>query len=602
MIKHKFIVALFTLCYLLTACVAEDLQGPVAGSGEGYLVLQVGSISAEVQSAPLTKATTTLTDLPETSELMVNIKNEKGTVYGFPKQYAELGTYTTLPVGSYTIEAYYGSNSAIQSTPYFYDSKSIEITATSTTEVSLKPSLANAMLVPVVDEKLQKHYTDWKLEVKVVKVGSNDPEVLASKNNIYKLFVAEGSTVQVIFSGQNLIGENTSKESIIISNAAKQTQYTIQCNPENLPAFTLATTATAVHTTDAENKLNGTSVKVKVESLTGTPIALITDWKSELYNENNTLVRTFISTNAPANYAEHEMTADIDWPYLPQGNYTLKSHLTLGTGETVAAQETTVKVKAPTFTVTASAYTSYNKYLNGDIDGANACDGSTIYDMKAVPSISQNLLDNSNYNKSSSLKLDGNDVSEGNVSSQSWAAHTLEAFYTFDGISMSGHETYHVTGIPYKKDFRTDSSTDGWVFSGTSKYTKNWGIQFLYVYRTSGAKNYAKLFSPAVYCPDANSIKASYSFGAMFTSSTAVYNRSLTIYSGIVSNTVTHSESNSDHIANEYNSNKKLVPFTHEVIIQNQQRLSFYHNEYYPPRGDLTQYWAYISKLDIIYR
>ena len=167
MIKHKFIVALFTLCYLLTACVAEDLQGPVAGSGEGYLVLQVGSVSAEVQSAPLTKATTTLTDLPETSKLMVNIKNEKGTVYGFPKQYAELGAYTTLPVGSYTIEAYYGSNSAIQSTPYFYDSKSIDITATSPTEVSLKPSLANAMLVPVVDEELQKHYTEWKLEVKV---------------------------------------------------------------------------------------------------------------------------------------------------------------------------------------------------------------------------------------------------------------------------------------------------------------------------------------------------------------------------------------------------------------------------------------------------
>ena len=65
MIKHKFIVALVTLYYLLTACVAEDLQGPVAGSGEGYLVLQVGSVSAEVQSAPLTKTgeKTTLTDL-----------------------------------------------------------------------------------------------------------------------------------------------------------------------------------------------------------------------------------------------------------------------------------------------------------------------------------------------------------------------------------------------------------------------------------------------------------------------------------------------------------------------------------------------------------
>ena len=147
MIKHKFIVALFTLCYLLTACVAEDLQGPVAGSGEGYLVLQLGSVSAEVQSAPLTKTgeKTTLTDLPKTSELMINIQSEIGSVYGYPKQYGELGANTTLPVGSYTIEAYHGSNSAIQSTPYFYDSKTIDITANSTKEVSLKPSLANAM-------------------------------------------------------------------------------------------------------------------------------------------------------------------------------------------------------------------------------------------------------------------------------------------------------------------------------------------------------------------------------------------------------------------------------------------------------------------------
>lgn len=460
MIKHKFIVALFTLCYLLTACVAEDLQGPVAGSGEGYLVLQVGSVSAEVQSAPLTKATTTLTDLPETSKLMVNIKNEKGTVYGFPKQYAELGAYTTLPVGSYTIEAYYGSNSAIQSTPYFYDSKSIDITATSTTEVSLKPSLANAMLVPVVDEELQKHYTDWKLEVKV---GSNPSQVLASKNNTHKLFVAERSTVQVIFSGQNLIGENTSKESTIISNAAKQTQYTIQCNPENLPAFTLATTATAVHTTDAENKLNGTKVKVKVESLTGTPTELISGWKAELYNTNNTLVRTFIGANVPEKNTESEMTADIGWPYLPQGNYTLKSQLTLKTGETVEAPETTVTVPEPTFTVAASAYTSYNKYLNGDIDGANACDGSTIYDMKAVPTISDALLNNSNYIKSSTLTLDGSSVTSGNLASQSWAAHTLVASYTFDGVTDSRSETYHVTGLPYTADFHASRNNKDWL-------------------------------------------------------------------------------------------------------------------------------------------
>ena len=150
MIKHKFIVALFTLCYLLTACVAEDLQGPVAGSGEGYLVLQVGSVSAEVQSAPLTKTgeKTTLTDLgvtlPSVDEFTITIMDSNGStvktgLYGSLKS-----SPIVLPKGTYTVEASQGDNLAIQDKPYFYGSGSVTITTGSNT-VSLSPK--NCLMV-----------------------------------------------------------------------------------------------------------------------------------------------------------------------------------------------------------------------------------------------------------------------------------------------------------------------------------------------------------------------------------------------------------------------------------------------------------------------
>ena len=50
--------ALLLMLLLLTACVGEELQKPLLGEGEGYLTLQIGAISAEVTSDPLTKAIT----------------------------------------------------------------------------------------------------------------------------------------------------------------------------------------------------------------------------------------------------------------------------------------------------------------------------------------------------------------------------------------------------------------------------------------------------------------------------------------------------------------------------------------------------------------
>ena len=443
------IVHLISSLYVLlalTACVEEELRQPMLGKGEGYLTLQVGPISAEVQAAPLTKATTTLEaeEIPAVSELWINVTSDGTQVSGFPKSYAELSAPIVLPTGTYTIEAYYGENKTLDTKPYFYDSREFTINALQSTSVELAPSLSNAMLKPIVDADLQKHYSKWTLSVKVGSIT----ETLASNESQRNLYVHKEEAVAVSFTGTNLIGGETSKEATVTNSAAAGTQYVIQCNPENLPSFDLRTQATAEHTKVGE-LLSGTKVMINVASLTGTPAALITGWKAELQNQAGTIVRTFTGSGAPTQNSPAEMTQAGDWPYLPQGTYTLRSSLTLKTGELTAENVSTVEVPAPTFTVSASAYTSYNKYLAGEIDAANSCDGSTIYGMKAAPSITDALQNNPNYTQSSALTLDGNAVSAGNAESQSWAAHTLNASYTFDGVTMNGSETYHVTGLPF---------------------------------------------------------------------------------------------------------------------------------------------------------
>ena len=472
------IVHLISSLYVLlalTACVEEELRQPMLGKGEGYLTLQVSPISAEVQAAPLTKATTTLEaeEIPAVTALTINVTSSGTQVSGFPKLYANLSAPIVLPTGTYTVEAYYGENEALDTKPYFYDSQEFTITALQSTSVELAPSLGNAMLKPIVDADLKKHYSKWTLSVTV---GSTT-ETLASNESQRNLYVHKEEAVAVSFTGTNLIGGETSKEATVTNSAAAGTQYVIQCNPENLPSFDLQTQATAEHTKEGE-LLSGTKVMINVASLTGTPAALITGWKAELQNQAGTIVRTFTGSGAPTQNSPAEMTQAGDWPYLPQGTYTLRSSLTLKTGELTAENVSTVEVPAPTFTVSASAYTSYNKYLAGEIDAANSCDGSTIYGMKAAPSITDALQNNPNYTQSSALTLDGNAVSAGNAESQSWAAHTLNASYTFDGVTMNGSETYHVTGLPYKADFHAVNDKKdmlGWTANGNIEW-KNTGI------------------------------------------------------------------------------------------------------------------------------
>ena len=312
MIKHKFIVALFTLCYLLTACIAEDLQGPVAGSGEGYLVLQLGSVSAEVQSAPLTKTgeKTTLTDLgvtlPFVDEFTITIMDSNGStvktgLYGSLKS-----SPIVLPKGTYTVEASQGDTLAIQDKPYFYGSGSVTIT-TGSNIVSLSPKLANAIITPVVSEGLSKHYNNWTLNACI---GTDTKELATSSNTNSHLFAKKGEMVSFIFSGTNKLGIQTSSTWNMSNAIDACMNYRVQCDP-TLSICSAITVKGTIDPIISDGWLRGSELTLSYSVANDADTSAISSWHVDV-KYNNITIRTYDSS-APNGI---NMEQNLDWPYI----------------------------------------------------------------------------------------------------------------------------------------------------------------------------------------------------------------------------------------------------------------------------------------------
>ena len=229
--------------------------------------------------------------------------------------------------------------------------------------------------------------------------------------------------------------------------------------------YALTSTAVISHTYSS-GTLTGSQVQISGVALQGVPSSLVTNYTAKLTNGAGTEVRSYNSTSIPT--SSQIMAVSNNWPYLPQGNYTLTQTVTTIYGTTTHTG--TVNVGAPTLQATVDAKTSYSYYIGDgvtkDINQANNCDNSTIYDISTEIKISSEILNNGNYSKPvlNSFKLDGGDydaVSAGTVSGnayrftslnatgQSWASHNFVASFTFDGVTVEASKKVEITGLPY---------------------------------------------------------------------------------------------------------------------------------------------------------
>ena len=327
------------------------------------------------------------------------------------------------------------------------------------------------MLVPAVSESLQNHYSDWTLTVKV----DEDEIKLADKENTDGcLFVQAGQSAKAVFKGTNIIENNTLHEWTIFSSAAARTKYVIQCDPD-IPVFSFGLNAVAEHTTDQSGYLNGTKVSLSFGDLSNVPTTLISNWKATLVNATGEIVRSYTTSDFSRT---GEMAIENEWPYLPQGNYTLKYSYTIDGNEVneeaTAAEAKTVTMPLPTFEAEVSAQTSYSVYTSQGATAANETDGSGIFDIATTTNISPEILNNEKYSDlfsvTYSLSSGGSSTEESPVfQNLQWGTHKLTAFVMFDKSSVNPSIDCEVTGIPYYISFNGNTNPANWTLSNNGK-------------------------------------------------------------------------------------------------------------------------------------
>ena len=467
-------MALTALCWVMASC-TDDAFNQEYGEGMGYLRLELGKVDVEVSST--TKAETV--SLPEdlipatTDDFMIDIKQGNKSVDGYPKKYSELKEGVELKAGGYTVIAYYGDNEPIQATPYFSGSSIVEIYPGKSTETNINAALANAMVTPEVSENLQKHYSAWSLKLK----AGDTSMTLADKdtpNTEGYLFVKAGQSVNAVFEGTNILEKKSLHEWTVISEAVEQTKYVIQCDPD-IPVFSFGLNAEAVHTTDVSGYLNGTKVSLSFGDLSNVPVSLISNWKATLVNATGEVVRSYTTTDFSKT---GEMVVENDWPYLPQGDYTLKYSYTID-GNDVSEEATindakTITMPLPTFTAEVSAQTSYSVYTTQGATAANGTDGSSIFNIATTSTISSDILSNGKYTNLYSVTYSlntGDSSTEVSPVFQNlqWGKHTLTAFAMFDGTSVNPSIECDVTGIPYYINFDGNSNPENWILNNNGK-------------------------------------------------------------------------------------------------------------------------------------
>ena len=232
-----------------------------------------------------------------------------------------------------------------------------------------------------------------------------------------------------------------------------------------------------------DNVLTGSTVTISGTNVSYTEMlkGLITDRGVKVVNSASTVVRTLSGAETGSSGATKE------WPYLPQGDYTLNSFFKIGAEEVIYSTSSPKTSPAPKLTVTAYAETSYSRYTSSDqtlkSKANEAGTGDKVMNIQGKVSISDDILGNPKYSEliEASLMYDNttellsdkvvskNIFTAADQTGQSWQDHTVNASFTFDGVSVDQAITCHVTGIPYSISFYKNVIPSGWTLSNNGK-------------------------------------------------------------------------------------------------------------------------------------
>lgn len=468
--KLRDIIGIWLLAAVLAAC-SSDID-VTATEGMGRLQLAIPNVSTITRSAPDELGVPTPTDFNLT------ITNQAGrAVYD--------GAFTeeqlSLPIGEYTILATSGTNPQLGiDTPYYIAESTVNILKEQTSTVNLTATVGNALVSAVfgIDDdeqaRFDRFYSDYALYVHI----GNYSIPITKANTSQSIYLRAGSHIYLSFWGK-LKMENDREVRMNLESDKLPT--TLEAADHAIVTLSLPDPESAITLDISKVELKTITLEETIP-LSWLPVPTVTS--AHHYAENGNLVGTDLSfsnsyvgmnwrtivTNAAGTEVRRVQgtgeltsayTSSTDWPYLPQGKYKASYYLIDQNGNATLTSSREFMVSAPTISISMGGYTSYSKYLAGDIDAANACDRLTVYEPSVKLSIEQSLLRNSNYTYTFTYSYDGAAATAVATGRNSYffenktdqtvrrEPHVLSASATFDGVSVTQQKDYIITGLPY---------------------------------------------------------------------------------------------------------------------------------------------------------
>lgn len=516
--KHYlYTILILALGTIFNACnEIEDIE-----TAQGTLRFSISQISVKTD----TRATPSELGKPLASKFNLKLQRTGTSLVAYDGKFVETMQVKT---GMYNITATCGNNPIIgRNSPYYIGkSDNVVVNTGTTTAVTIPCKVANALISVKFgkDEeeriRFDRFYDDFGVLVFVddysMEIPMND-----SQSSIY---FRAGSSPKLVFYGKlkndnnrpisfDLTSESLPKvfqeadhaivtltlpdpESASIVNIGKVAVEDANMD-ETIPLSWLPVpTATPKHQYDGNGYLVGTNVTFS-NSYPGM------NWKAVLVNANGEEVREIEGQGELLTKYDNST----EWPYLPQGKYTAHYYFLTNEGETkVSSREFTVP--QPQIEVSAGGYSSYTKYLEGDIDGANTCNNKTIYEPTVRMHVSENLLLNSRYNYTFNFVFEGTTtpVDRGRNSFRNVNIEKLEprsksyevvANASFDGALAEARHRVYITGIPFHFEppttaqWQTEgdvSDEDGYAQLGNMSWNSNQTMTYRDIYVPVGTK------------------------------------------------------------------------------------------------------------------
>ena len=474
---------------LLGGCSQEE----ITSFTNGTLRLNIGHVSQKTE----TRATPSQLGKPLVDRFKLKIQRAGSTNVSYDGTFVD---NLELSVGTYNIMAYYGEDVLLgKDCPYYEGSATATIEEDQSTSVTIPCRVANALVSAVFgrDEeeraRFDKFYKDYGLRVRI----GNQSIDLASDEAKQSVYFPAGSAPTLIFYGtlrefdrvvscelqsgdlptiyeaaEHAIVTLTlpDPESALTINISKVEVETVTIG-ETIPLSWLpAPVVTAQHRYDEAGYLQGTDVEFS-NSYPGMP------WRAVVTNAAGVAVRSIEAGDALLSSYD----SSSEYPYLPSGDYKATYYIVDGASATEVSS-VTFSLGKPDLKLIVGGYTSYTRFLEGDIDGANACDGKTVYDILVSLNVAERVLAKSDYTftfrygsgDTENVGTGKNRFYRETVPNQaaSFEPYRLEANVTFDGVSLNANKEFYITGLPAM--YAPPSTANGWSkSSGTVSFNSS---------------------------------------------------------------------------------------------------------------------------------